>query len=53
QREIQEIIEGLVGEFGVGEKVVRLPVERAGHMSTMMNSLRERGLVAGSQRELL
>ena len=53
QREIQEIIEGLVGEFGVGDKVVRLPEERAGHQSTIVNALRDRGLVPGSQRELL
>jgi nicotinamide riboside kinase len=53
QREIQEILEGLVGEFGAERKVVALPEGRTGHMSTIMNSLRERGLIPGYQRELL
>jgi len=46
-------MEGVGGECGVGDKVVRWPEERAGHQSTIVNALRDRGLVPGSQRELL
>lgn len=53
QREIHGIIEELAGEFRVGEKLVRLPEERTLHMSAIVNALRERGLIPGTQRELV
>jgi nicotinamide riboside kinase len=53
QKRIQEILDELLPAFGAEKKLVRLPQERAMQMSAIMNDLRRRGIVEGSQAELL
>jgi nicotinamide riboside kinase len=53
RREIQGILNGLLVDFGADKKLVQLPPERTLQMGTVMNELRARSIVPGTQKELL
>ncbi len=48
QRQIQDIIEELIGKFGVKSKTVRLPQRRGEHMDLILHTLEKSG-VLGTQ----
>ncbi len=52
QREIHDLIEGLVARFALGDLVVRLPCDRALHMNVILEALRERGILGEDDFQL-
>jgi hypothetical protein len=45
QREIQDLVEGMVQQFHLEDRVIRLPLDRGQHMAVILEALRDRGIL--------